>query len=67
MLDIKLVRENPKLVKANIKKKFQTDKLKLVDDVLNLDNQWRKLKYNEDALRGERNKISNKSNWKSQY
>ncbi len=58
MLDIKLVRENPKLVKENIKKKFQTDKLKLVDEVLSLDDKWRKLKYDEDALRSSRNKVS---------
>jgi len=58
MIDIKLVRENPKLVKENIKKKFQTDKLKLVDEVLSLDNEWRKLKYKEDALRSDRNKVS---------
>lgn len=58
MIDIKLVRENPKLVKENIKKKFQNDKLKLVDEVLSLDNKWRKLKYDEDALRSSRNKVS---------
>jgi seryl-tRNA synthetase len=58
MIDIKLLRENPKLVKENIKKKFQNDKLKLIDEVLGLDDQWRKLKYDEDELRSERNKIS---------
>ncbi len=58
MIDIKLVRENPKLVKDNIKKKFQDEKVKLVDEVLKLDKSWRELKYKEDALRADRNKIS---------
>ncbi len=60
MIDIKLVRENSDLVKENIKKKFQEDKLKLVDKVLKLDKNWRKLKFDEDALRKERNDISKK-------
>jgi seryl-tRNA synthetase len=58
MIDIKLIRENPKLVKENIKKKFQKDKLPLVDKIRKLDSEWRKLKYKEDSLRSERNKIS---------
>lgn len=58
MIDINLIRENPVLVKENIKKKFQDEKLKLVDEVLKLDKKWRKLKYDEDALRSERNKVS---------
>ena len=58
MIDIKLVRENPNLVKENIKKKFQKEKLVLVDEVLALDEKWRKLKYEEDSLRSQRNKIS---------
>lgn len=58
MIDIKLLRENPKLVKENIKKKFQEEKLTLVDEVLEFDSLWRKLKYDEDALRSKRNKIS---------
>jgi len=58
MLDINFIRENPKEVKANIKKKFQNEKLKLVDEVLELDSSWRKLKYKEDGLRSDRNKIS---------
>ena len=58
MIDIKLIRENPDLVKDNIKKKFQNDKLKLVDEVAKLDEKWRKLKYNEDKLRADRNKVS---------
>ena len=58
MIDIKLVRENPKLVKENIKKKHQNEKLVFVDKVGKLDGEWRKLKYQEDVLRNERNKIS---------
>lgn len=60
MIDIKLIRENPELVKENIKKKFQDEKLGLVDEVVELDGNWRKLKYKEDDLRSERNKISKK-------
>ncbi len=62
MIDIKLLRENPGLVKENMKKKFQNDKLKLVDEVLALDDKWRKLKYDEDVLRSERNKVSEEIN-----
>ena len=62
MIDIKLIRESPKLVKENIKKKFQDKKLVLVDKVKKLDEEWRKLKYKEDCLRGERNKISEQIN-----
>jgi seryl-tRNA synthetase len=60
MIDIKFLRENPDLVKENIKKKFQNSKLKLVDEVLKLDEKWRKLKFDEDKLRGDRNAISKK-------
>ncbi|MDO8467407.1 MAG: serine--tRNA ligase [Nanoarchaeota archaeon] len=62
MIDIKLIRENPELVKENIKKKFKSEKLPLVDKVKKLDEQWRKLKYEEDGLRSERNKISEQIN-----
>jgi seryl-tRNA synthetase len=58
MIDIKLIRETPEIVKENIKKKFQNDKLLLVDKVIKIDEEWRKLKYDEDKLRGERNKVS---------
>ncbi|MCK9568146.1 serine--tRNA ligase [Candidatus Pacearchaeota archaeon] len=58
MIDIKLIRENPEIVKKNIKKKFQDEKLPLVDKVIKLDEEWRKLKYEEDKLRGDRNSIS---------
>ncbi len=60
MIDIKLIRENPKLVKENIKKKHQNEKLVLIDKVRKLDKEWRELKYNEEKLRSERNKISKK-------
>lgn len=62
MLDIKFIRENPKLIKENIKKKFQDEKIKLVDEILKLDGQWRKEKYSSDNLRKERNIISEEIN-----
>ena len=62
MIDIKLLRENPALVKENIQKKFQDDKILIVDKIINLDGKWRKLKFDEDGLRSERNKISQKIN-----
>ena len=58
MLDIKLVRSNPELVKENIKKKFQDEKLPLVDEVLELDAQFRASKGRGDELRQQRNTIS---------
>ncbi|MCI5795369.1 MAG: serine--tRNA ligase [Ruminococcus sp.] len=58
MLDIKLVRENPDLVKENIKKKFQEEKLVLVDEVIELDKKFRESKQRADELRASRNKIS---------
>lgn len=58
MIDIKVIRENPELVKNNIKKKFQDEKLEIVDEILKLDEKWRKLKFDEDDLRKERNNIS---------
>ena len=58
MIDIKLIRENPELVKENIKKKFQDQKLVLVDEVAALDKEFREAKTRGDALRGERNKTS---------
>lgn len=58
MLDIKFVRENPDLVKENIKKKFQDQKLGLVDEVINLDKKYRKLQLSGDTLRMERNSLS---------
>jgi seryl-tRNA synthetase len=58
MLDLKFVRENPEIVKENIKNKFQDSKLPLVDEVIELDEQNRTAKQEGDALRAERNKLS---------
>ena len=58
MLDIKLVRSNPELVKANIKKKFQDHKLVLVDEVIEMDEAYRAAKTRGDELRGIRNAVS---------
>ena len=58
MLDIKFLRENPDLVKENIKKKFQDNKLALVDEVIELDAQSRAIKSEADSLRANRNKVS---------
>ena len=58
MLDINLVRKNPEIVRENIKKKFQDDKLPLVDKVLELDAEFRRAKTRADELRGLRNSLS---------
>ena len=58
MLDIKFVRENPEKVKENIKKKFQDEKLPLVDEVIELDKKIRECKLQGDTLRQERNQTS---------
>ena len=58
MIDIKLIRENRELVKENIKKKFQDQKLSLVDDVYNYDIEYRECKSKGDLLRSEKNKLS---------
>jgi len=58
MLDLKFVRENPDIVKENIKKKFQDSKLPLVDEVIELDAKSRAAKQEADDLRANRNKIS---------
>lgn len=60
MIDIKFLRENPELVKKNIKKKFQDKKLPLVDEVLNLDEEYRKLQLKGDTCRMDRNSLSKK-------
>jgi seryl-tRNA synthetase len=62
MIDIKLIRDNPNLVKANIKKKFQIEKLPLVDKIKKADELWRSLKQKVDSLRHERNKVSQQIN-----
>ena len=58
MIDIKVLRENPDLVRENIKKKFQDDKLPLVDEVIALDKRNREIKVEVEALRAQRNKAS---------
>ena len=58
MIDIKFLRENPDVVKENIKKKFQDHKLVLVDEVLELDAKNREAKLNGDDLRSKRNSLS---------
>ena len=58
MIDIKLIRENPELVKENIRRKFQDQKLVLVDEVLELDKKNREAKLNGDNLRSDRKKTS---------
>ncbi|MBQ7989908.1 MAG: serine--tRNA ligase [Oscillospiraceae bacterium] len=58
MLDIRFVRENPDIVKENIKKKFQDDKLPLVDEVIDLDAKARAAQQEADKLRADRNRIS---------
>jgi seryl-tRNA synthetase len=58
MLDIKFVRENPDLVKENIKKKFQDSKLPLVDEVIELDKQAREIQQEADDLRAKKNTIA---------
>ncbi len=58
MIDIKFLRENPDVVKQNIKNKFQDSKLPLVDEVIELDKKSREFKQEADSLRAEKNKIS---------
>ncbi len=59
MIDIKFLRENPDVVKENIKKKFQNEKIVLVDEVIELDKKYRESKLNGDNLRSERKNLSN--------
>ena len=58
MIDIKLIRENKELVKENIRKKFKEEKLPIVDEVYDLDVQFRQTKKEADELRNEKNKLS---------
>ncbi len=58
MIDIKFLRENPDVVKENIKKKFQNHKLELVDEVIELDKERREIQAEADAIRAEKNTIS---------
>ena len=58
MLDIKFLRDNPEIVKDNLRKKFQDHKLPLVDEVIELDKKNREIKQNGDELRKQRNSLS---------
>jgi seryl-tRNA synthetase len=58
MIDIRLIRKDPDLVRENVKKKFQFEKLPLVDEVIELDAKYREAKLRSDNLRSERNTIS---------
>ena len=58
MIDIKFLRENPEIVKENIKKKFQDSKLPLVDEVIVLDTERRKVQQEADDLKAAKNKIA---------
>ena len=58
MLDIKFLRENPEIVKQNIRNKFQDAKLPLVDEVIVLDKENREIKQEVEVLRAERNRLS---------
>ena len=59
MIDIKFLRENPEIVKENIKRKFQDNKLHLVDEVISLDQKNREAKLSGDNLRATRKTLSN--------
>lgn len=61
MIDIKFLRENPDIVKQNIKNKFQDDKLPLVDEVIEFDAKSRQAKQDADALRASRKSISKRN------
>ncbi|MDP4039542.1 MAG: serine--tRNA ligase [Candidatus Pacearchaeota archaeon] len=58
MIDISLIRQNPDLIRKNIKKKFQDEKLKVLEEIIKKDEKWRKLKSEIDSLRAERNVLS---------
>ncbi|MCF7865927.1 serine--tRNA ligase [Candidatus Woesearchaeota archaeon] len=62
MLDIKLLRENAKAYEDELKKRFLEDRLDLVSSCLSKDEEWRKIKFEEDALRKKRNELSQKVN-----
>lgn len=60
MIDIKILRENPDLIKKNTKERGY--EVKIVEELISLDSEWRKLKYEDDSLRAERNKVSESIN-----
>jgi seryl-tRNA synthetase len=58
MLDIQLFREHPEIVRKNLEKRKDSEKLEQVDEIIKLDSEWRKRKADLDSLRAERNKVS---------
>lgn len=62
MQDIKLIRENPDVIRKDLEKRKDPKKIKLLDEAINLDKVWRELKFNEDELRKQRNQVSQKIN-----
>lgn len=58
MLDINLIREHPEIVKKDLEKRKNKEKLKVLNEIVKLDNEWRELKGKTDSLRAERNKVS---------
>jgi len=62
MLDLRYIKENHKLVKDNIKKRFQENKLAHVDNIIPFHNEWITLKKESDNLRAKRNRISQEIN-----
>lgn len=58
MLDIKLIRENPELVRNNLKRRKKTEFLEMLDEVIDVDRKWRALKSDEDELRQQRNQLT---------
>jgi seryl-tRNA synthetase len=60
MLDIKLFRDTPEIIKDSLKKRFQEDKIKIVDDIIKLDKEFRDIKGKTDLLKHDRNEISKK-------
>ncbi len=62
MLDIKLIRENPKIVKDNLEKRFLENQIHLVDNLIHYDQEWRKLKQEVDQLKHQRNELSEEIN-----
>ncbi|HII15826.1 MAG TPA: serine--tRNA ligase [Nanoarchaeota archaeon] len=58
MLDIQIFRENPEIVRKNLEKRKDLERLEQVDEIIKLDSEWRKRKANLDSLRAERNKVS---------
>ena len=59
MLDIKLIREHPEIVRQNLKKRGDAEKLQMLDDLINHDREWRKLLTKANELRHERRKTTN--------